>query len=197
VNRSTSAVLPWWQILYKYSIFEAADSGWSLIIVSTYFGTFLQVVLKEPGADFGWAVTLGALIIAANSPLLGAAADASGRRQPYLRFFVFGVVVCTGGLAFTTMVPAALLLFILAYICANGAFTFFTAMTPVVSDERNVATVISMTVGIGYAGGLMCMIVLSRLGSKRRVGGPGLPADGPDLSGIRLSCHVPGTGLSL
>jgi hypothetical protein len=48
-DRASSVATPWWQILYKYSIFEAADSGWSLIIVSTYFGTFLQVVLKEPG----------------------------------------------------------------------------------------------------------------------------------------------------
>ena len=95
MDNATAAALSWWQILYRYSIFEAADSGWSLIIVSTYFGTFLQVVLKEPGADFGWAVTLAALIIAVISPLLGAAADASGRRQPYLRFFVFGVVLCT------------------------------------------------------------------------------------------------------
>lgn len=162
-DRASPVATPWWQILYKYSIFEAADSGWSLIIVSTYFGTFLQVVLKEPGADFGWAITLGALIIAAISPLLGAAADASGRRQPYLRFFVFGVVLCTGSLAWVTTVPVALLLFILAYVCVNGAFSFFTAMTPAVCDERNVATVISMTVGIGYGGSLVCMLILSRL----------------------------------
>jgi len=155
--------MPWWKILCKYSIFEAGDSGWSLIIVSTYFGTFLQVVLKEPGADFGWAVTAGALIIAAISPVLGAAADNSGRRQPYLRFFVFGVVLATAGLAWATTVPVAMLLFILAYICANGAFTFFSAMTPAVSDERNVASVIGMTVGVGYAGSLICLLTLGRL----------------------------------
>lgn len=133
--------MPWWTVLWRYSIFEAGDSGWSLIIVSTYFGTFLQVVLKEPGADFGWAVTTGALIIALISPILGAAADNSGRRQPYLRVFVFGVVLSTAGLAWAATVPVAMALFILAYICANGAFTFFSAMTPAVSDERNVATV--------------------------------------------------------
>lgn len=155
--------MPWWKVLYKYSIFEAGDSAWSLIIVSTYFGTFLQVVLKEPGADFGWAVTAGALIVAAISPILGAAADHSGRRQPYLRFFVFGVVLCTAALAWTTTIAAALLLFILAYICVNAAFTFFSAMTPAVSNKDNVSTVISMTVGVGYAGGLICILVLSRL----------------------------------
>ena len=154
---------PWWKILYKYSLFEAGDSAWSLIIVSTYFGTFLQVVLKEPGADLGWAVTAGALVIAVISPILGAAADNSGRRQPYLRFFVFGVVLSTAGLAWTGTVPVAMGLFILAYICANGAFTFFSAMTPVVSDQRNVAGVISMTVGVGYAGSLVCLLTLGRL----------------------------------
>ena len=159
------------EILCKYSIFEAGDSGWSLIIVSTYFGTFLQAVLQETGADFGWAVTAGALVIAVVSPILGAAADNSGRRQPYLRFFVFGVVLFTAGLAWATTMPVAMLLFILAYICANGAFTFFSAMTPVVSDKRNVASVISMTVGVGYAGALVCMLTLSRLVSTDELAG--------------------------
>jgi len=154
---------PWWKILCNYSLFEAGDSAWSLIIVSTYFGTFLQVVLKEPGANLGWAVTAGALVIAVISPILGAAADNSGRRQPYLRFFVFGVVLFTAGLAWTGTVPVAIALFILAYICANGAFTLFSAMTPAVSDQRNVAGVISMTVGVGYAGALICLLTLGRL----------------------------------
>ena len=152
-----------WQILFKYSLFEAGDSSWSLIIVSTYFGTFLQAVLKETGADFGWAVTTGALIIAVVSPVLGAAADHSGRRQPYLRFFVFAAVAATAGLAWTRTVDAAMLLFIVAYICINGAFTFFTAMTPAVSTQRNVSSVVSMTVGVGYAGALLCMLALSPL----------------------------------
>jgi MFS transporter, UMF1 family len=163
VAKPTDAALSRWEVLARYSIFEAGDSAWSLIIVSTYFGTFLQVVLKEPGADFGWAVTVGALIIAAISPLLGAAADFSGRRQPYLRLLVFGVVLCTAALAWATTLAVAISLFILAYICVNGAFTFFTAMTPAVSNERNVAAIISMTVGVGYAGSLVCMFVLSKL----------------------------------
>jgi len=163
--------MPWWKILWKYSIFEAGDSAWSLIIVSTYFGAFLQVVLKEPGANLGWAVTAGALIIAIISPVLGAAADNAGRRQPYLRFFVFGAVVSTAGLAWATTVPIAMLLFIVAYICVNGAFTFFSAMTPAVADERNVAKVVSMTVGVGYAGGLICLLTLSRLVSNDDLAG--------------------------
>jgi MFS transporter, UMF1 family len=163
ITKQPQATLSRWEILYRYSIFEAGDSGWSLIIVSTYFGTFLQVVLKESGAYFGWAVTAAALIIAVISPLLGAAADSSGRRQPYLRFLVFAAVLCTAALAWAATSSVAILLFILAYICVNGAFAFFTAMIPAVTNERNVSSVISMTVGVGYAGSLVCMFALSRL----------------------------------
>ncbi len=92
--------LPWWQALWKYSLFEAADSAWSLIVVSTYFGTFLQVVLDRPGAEFGWAITVASAVIALASPLLGAAADETGRRQPYLRLCVAGVVCFTAALSF-------------------------------------------------------------------------------------------------
>lgn len=155
--------LPWWQVLIRYSVFESGDSAWSLIIVSTYFGTFLQAVLKQPGAHFGWAVTVGALVIALASPVLGAAADHSGRRQPYLRLFVLGVVLFTAALSFTHTVEWAMFYFIAAYIFVNGAFTFFTAMLPAVSNERNVSSIIAMTVGIGYAGGLVSMLTLGRL----------------------------------
>ena len=72
----------WWRILWKYSIFEAGDSAWSLIIVSTYFGAFLQVVLKEPGANLGWAVTTGALIIAVIFPILALPPTIAGGASP-------------------------------------------------------------------------------------------------------------------
>ena len=152
---------PWWEILWRYSPFEAADSAWSLIVVSTYFGAFVQVILKRPGSEFGWAVTTASLIVALVSPLLGAAADVRGRRQPYLRICVAGVALFTAALSFTTTTSAAFGCFILAYICANAGFTFFTALLPAVSDESNVSIITSMTVGVGYVGGLICMFLFS------------------------------------
>lgn len=153
----------WWEILLRYSLFEASDSAWSLIIVSTYFGTYLQTTFRESSASFGWAVTVGALIVAMFSPILGANADNTGRRQPYLRFFVYGVALCTAAFAWAGTGTNAMLFFILAYIFTHAAFTFYSAMIPAVSNERNVTTVISMSVGVGYAGGLICLLLLSRL----------------------------------
>ena len=158
--------MPWWSVLWRYSSFEAADSAWSLIVVSTYFGAFVQVVLKRPGAEFGWAVTVASLIVAFASPLLGTAADLSGRRQPYLRICVAGVLVFTAALGEVDTAWAAFGCFIVAYICANAGFTFFTAMLPAVSDEKNVSVIASMTVGIGYVGGLLCMIGFGALATS-------------------------------
>jgi UMF1 family MFS transporter len=155
--------MPWWQALLKYSLFECADSAWSLIIVSTYFGTFVQVVLKQSGAEFGWAVTIASMAIALASPMLGAAADHSGRRQPYLRFFVFCTVAFTAALGLAGTAWVALLLFALAYVSANAAFTFFTAMLPAIATQKNVAVITAMTVGLGYAGGLASIVLLSPL----------------------------------
>ncbi len=160
-----------WDILWKYSTFEAGDSSWSMIVVSTYFGTFLQVVLGRRGADFGWAVTAGALIVAVISPVLGAAADHSGRRQPYLRICVLGAALATVCLTWAGTAPMALALFILGYVCVNCAFTFFTAMTPAVSDENNVAGVISTTVGMGYVGSLTCLLIMAPLVPRDELAG--------------------------
>ena len=158
--------LPWWSILWRYSTFEAADSAWSLIVVSTYFGAFVQVVLKRPGTEFGWAVTVASLIVALASPLVGSAADLRGRRQPYLRTCVAGVVVFTGVLGFVDTVWAAFACFISAYICANAGFTLFTAMLPAVSEEKSISVIASMTVGLGYVGGLLCIVGFGALAAS-------------------------------
>lgn len=155
--------LRWWQVLYRYSPFDAGDSGWSLIMVSTYFAAYMQAVHGTPASQFGWTISAGALVIAISSPLLGAIADHSGRRQPYLRACVAGVVAGTALLTWATSATVALLLFLLAFMCANAAYTFFLAMIPAITDKREVYRVVSMTVGIGYAGSLVCMLTLSRL----------------------------------
>ncbi|HEX5513288.1 MAG TPA: MFS transporter [Gammaproteobacteria bacterium] len=162
-SKTEALHLRWWQVLYRYSPFDAGDSGWSLIMVSTYFAAYLQAVHGTPASHFGWTISAGALVIAVASPLLGAVADRRGRRQPYLRIAVIGVVAGTAGLAWAPSAAIALLLFLLAYICANAAYTFFLAMIPAVTDKRDVYRVVSMTVGIGYAGSLVCMLTLSRL----------------------------------
>lgn len=155
--------LRWWQALWRYSTFEGADTAWSLIVLSTYFGTLLQVRFGGTAAEFGWTTTLAGLVIAFASPLLGAAADERGRRQPYLRLCVLGVVIATAAIGFAGSAGMALLAFATAYLFTNAGFTLFTGMLPAVGDQRSVAGLVSMTVGVGYACALISLFALSPL----------------------------------
>ena len=163
MTKTTGQETSWWEALWRYSLFEAADSAWSLIVVSTYFGTYVQAVLRRPGAEFGWSVAAASLVVALASPILGAAADESGRRQPYLRVAVAAVALFTAAIGFTHTSWVALSCFMLGYIAANAALTFFTAMLPAVSNERNVYAITGMTVSLGYVGGFICLTLFARL----------------------------------
>lgn len=146
----------------------------------------MQTTLRLPAASFGWAVTAAALVIALASPVLGAAADETGRRQPYLRVVVAGVVACTALLGALRAPWAALPAFMLAYVCANAAFTFFTAIIPAVSTVGSVVMTVTLSVGVGYIGGLVSLIALSRL----------VPAGG-DVGGVFLPMALVYAGFAL
>src|SRR6185503_1929208 len=56
-----------------------------------------------------------------------------------------------------------LICFAIAYIAVNAGFTFFTAMLPAVTNTQSVATITSMTVGVGYVGALICILAFSQI----------------------------------
>lgn len=151
-----------WRIV-TYQLLEAADAAWHLVIVSTYFAVFVQHVLHKRGADYGWALTVGSLLIAVVAPMLGAAVDMSGRRQPLLRCLVCGAVVCTAMLGTARGVPLALALFVSAYVCVGGALHCYTAMLPAVTQARPVGPLVGTGVAIGYAGALLTLIGVTAL----------------------------------
>lgn len=159
------AGLPWWKVA-SWQVYEAGDSGWSLIVYTTYFSIFVQDVLHRGAVAYGTAATIGGFIIALLSPLLGAAVDISGRRQPYLRFFGFLTVILTALIGFTHSYPLAVTLFVLAYVAVNGGFNFFTSMVPAVSTEANVSSVISGAVGISYLSNIVLLGAMSVIAPK-------------------------------
>ncbi|MGZ5226002.1 MAG: hypothetical protein ACXWIE_21650 [Burkholderiales bacterium] len=126
--------LPSWRVA-SYVVYEAGDSAWSLIVVSVYFGAFVQNVLHKPGADFGWALALANALTALVSPLAGAAADVGGKRKPYLRLFISGAALCTAGIGLARTSGFAMALFTTAFVCVNAAFTLYTALLPAVSED--------------------------------------------------------------
>lgn len=160
-----------------YALFEAADSSWTLAIAFVFFGVYVEHVLHHSGVEYGWFLSIAGLAVAVLWPLVGAAADITGPRRPYLAAFVVGVAVFTASLSFTSAFVPALALFCAASVCANGAFTLYTAMLPEVSRGRERATVIGIAVGVGFGGSLLAMGLAGAFAPKEAdVGEVFLPA---------------------
>jgi MFS transporter, UMF1 family len=152
--------IPYYRVL-SYQLFEAADSSWTLVVAFVFFSVYVEHVLHRPGVEYGWALSIAAALVALLWPIVGAAADIAGPRRPYLRWFALGVV------GFTLMIPAAgsfwpaMITFACASICANGAFTFYTAMLPAASAGRNPSEVVSGAVAIGFVGSLLSLLAFT------------------------------------
>ena len=108
--------------LASWLLFDFANTSFSVMMVTFAFPLYFKNVICE-GESFGdalWGASLGIsmLVIALISPVLGAAADFSGRRKRFLLVFTLMSVVATALLGFTG--PGYVLVASLLFIAANA-----------------------------------------------------------------------------
>lgn len=159
-GRRRVAILSW-------CLFDWANSSFSTVIVTFVFAAyFTQAVAETPvagTAQLGRASSLAALVVALTSPVLGAIADKSGRRKPWLAAFTATCVLATAGLWFVTpspeVIPLALALFIVASIAFDFGIVFYDAMLPGLAPKGRLGRISGWGWGLGYAGGLSCLAV--------------------------------------
>jgi len=115
-------------------------------------------------ADWGFMQGLAALIVAVLSPFLGAIADRSGRRKPWLA--VLTVIVAAGSFALWWVEPrqadAVLLLWAvgIAVVAFEMGMVFYNAMLPGIVRESWIGRLSGWAWALGYLGGLVCLIVV-------------------------------------
>jgi len=90
----------------SWALYDWANSAFAITVMSAFFPLFLKQYWSD-GADatlttfrLGLANSIGSIVIALLSPILGAIADQSGTRKRYLIFFAAMAIVMTGGLQF-------------------------------------------------------------------------------------------------
>lgn len=149
----------WWRIL-AWQLYDFAETAWSMNIYSLYFGMFILEAFDRNSTDFGWALTIANLTVAVSSPLLGAMSDASQRRLPFLRFFVLGAALMTALIGVASSFWIAVLVFIIAYFCANSAYNFYQALLPGLANETNVSKVSGIGVALGYMGSITGVLIM-------------------------------------
>jgi len=136
-------------------------------IVTMYFA---QWVVDDLGLeDIFYSISFSAsmVLVAITAPVLGAVADARGRRLAFL--FVFTVLTCvfTGSIAGAAASPSVavagvlgLALFCLANYFFGGSLVFYNALLPAISTERTIGRVSGLGVGLGYAGAIAGLLIV-------------------------------------
>lgn len=153
--------------LFSWALFDWANSAFFTVIQTFVFATyFLQsVVQDETLGSTLWGNTIGAagFLIAISAPFVGAIADQMGRRKPWIAWFSLLCVLSTAGLWFVepsqSFMILALVLVFLGTVGSEFAIIFYNAMLPDLASKERMGRWSGWAWGLGYAGGLACLVV--------------------------------------
>lgn len=152
----------------SWCLYDWANSAFTTLVVTFVYATYFSQTFAED-ADRGTAlwsrgITISSLIIAIISPLLGAMADRSGLRRRFLVAATLVSVGATACLAFIVpgtgnAVLSALTMFVIANVGFEVGMVFYNAFLPQLSTPRTIGRISGYAWGLGYAGGLACLVV--------------------------------------
>jgi UMF1 family MFS transporter len=153
--------------IVAWCLFDWANSAFPTIIVTFLFSAyFTKAVAPNPElgtALWGQANSVLALVAAALAPLLGAIADQGGRRKPWLLFLSLMCIVATASLWFVRPDPSGVTYALVAYTFGGLGFelalVFYNAMLPELAPPGHVGRVSGWGWGVGYLGGLTCLVL--------------------------------------
>ncbi len=153
--------------LVAWCLYDWANSAFPTVIATFVFAAYYAkaVAVDEIAGTSEWAYAMSAsaLAIAVVSPILGAAADQGGRRKPWVAAFSLICIVATALLWFVEPDPSHVLLALVLAALANFAFetatVFYNAMLPDLVPEERIGRLSGWGWGLGYAGGLVCLVI--------------------------------------
>src|ERR1700732_4217169 len=181
-----SAVISW--IFFDW----AAQPYFTLITTFVFAPYFATHIAPDPASGqslWGVATAPAGLMIALLSPVLGAIADASGRRKPWIAAFGALLVIGSslmwigrrgggGGPGDVGVIPPLLLAYAVATIGVEFATVFNNAMMPTLVPPNKIGRLSGTGWATGYVGGILSLIlVLGFLAAS--------PEDGRTLFGLK------------
>ena len=165
--------------IWGWMAFDWASQPFYTVGVTFVFGPYFAVVAAEyfmsSGVEGGaakaqaqslWSSgqTVSGLIIAFTAPFLGAFADNSGRKIPWIAFFSVMFVVAISMIWMLTPEGAALylvlILFFIAFIAAESALNFVNAILPSLGNKDEVGRISGSGAAFGYWGGVVSLAIM-------------------------------------
>src|SRR5213594_2893250 len=157
-----AAVISW--IFFDW----AAQPYFTLITTFVFAPYFANFVAPDPAAGqalWGFAAAAAGFTIALMSPVLGAIADASGRRKPWIAGF--GALLVIGASAMwigrpgdPSIIPPLLLAYAIATVGVEFATVFNNAMMPTLVPPDRIGRLSGTGWATGYIGGIVSLVLV-------------------------------------
>ena len=154
--------------LRAWAMYDWANSAMVTTIIAAVFPIFFEETGVAGGLSrakatqyYATASTVGMVIIAILSPLLGAIADARPIKKKLLGWFLGLGVASVAAMFFIQkgQWEFAAILFVLANIGANGSFVFYDALLPHIAEPDEIDRVSTAGYALGYLGGGVLLIL--------------------------------------
>lgn len=153
---------------FGWILFDWSTQPFFTLVTTFIFAPyFTSAVVSDPAqgqALWGYATGFAGLCIAMLSPFLGAVADASGPRKPWIA--LFGTFLFIGCAMLWFAVPGApyailfgLLGYVIATLGAEFASVFNNAMMPTLVSPEKLGRLSGTGWAVGYVGGLISLVL--------------------------------------
>jgi UMF1 family MFS transporter len=155
--------------VFAWCLYDWGNTAFGTVIITFVFSVyFARVVVGDEthgAALWGYAIAASGFLIAVLSPFVGAVVDHYGPRKPGLMIFSLLCVIPTALLYFaapgagTALVMACLCLLVVANMGYEIALVYANAMLPHIAPPAMIGRISGWAWGMGYAGGLACLVV--------------------------------------
>jgi len=147
--------------IYSWAIYDWANSAYATTVMAGFFPLFfksyysVEADLTVSTAQLGFANSISSFIVVLIAPLLGAIADKASLKKRFLFIFAYLGIVMSLALSFVSQGDwqIAAFIYVLANIGFMGSNTFYDALLPSVSNEKNVDFISGLGFAFGYLGG--------------------------------------------
>ena len=153
---------------FGWALYDWANSPFTTVVTTFIFAAyFAEAVASDRIAGASqWAFMQGtaAFVVAILSPVLGAIADHGKGRKAWIVFWTLLMVAASAALWWGAPGPQSTMLVLAAAFAGVVAFemgiVFYNAMLPGLAPPSHIGRLSGWAWGLGYFGGLVCLVVL-------------------------------------
>lgn len=153
---------------WSWVFYDWANSGYGILVTTAVLPVYFKAMAQANGvsaanstAFWGYANSLGTLIVSLLAPLLGTLADYPHAKRRWLNYFTWPGIILTLLLAFvpTNKWFLLLIVYIAASIGYSGGNLFYDSFLTDVANDNQMDMVSSTGYSMGYLGGVIAFVI--------------------------------------